>query len=163
LKNALGFCYKEWVFERKELEKQGEFWVETRRLPKLSAGGFFRKVEEVLAEIGFAEEVHRLCRPAYSQRSDGRPGIDPVVYFKMLMVGFFESLPTERAIAARCEDSLAVRAFLGYRLDEATPDRLQFERDSASSASRGLSSRLRANFKGAKRVRLTQGPSGGHR
>jgi len=41
----------------------------------------------------------------------------------MLMVGFFESLPTERAIAARCEDSLAVRAFLGYRLDEATPDR----------------------------------------
>jgi len=110
------------VFERKEPEKQREFWIETRRLPKLSAGGFFRKVEEVLAEIGFGEEVHRLCRPAYSQRSDGRPGIDPVVYFKMLMVGFFENLPSERAIAARCEDSLAVRAFLGYGLDEATPD-----------------------------------------
>ena len=110
------------MFERKEAEKQKEFWIETRRLPKLSAGGFFRKVEEVLAEIGFGEEVHRLCRPAYSQRSDGRPGIDPVVYFKMLMVGFFENLPSERAIAARCEDSLAVRAFLGYGLDEATPD-----------------------------------------
>ena len=110
------------MFERKEPEKQREFWIETRRLPKLSAGGFFRKVEEVLAEIGFGEEVHRLCRPAYSQRSDGRPGIDPVVYFKMLMVGFFENLPSERAIAARCEDSLAVRAFLGYGLDEATPD-----------------------------------------
>ena len=110
------------MFERKEPEKQREFWIETRRLPKLSAGGFFRKVEEVLAEIGFGEEVHRLCRAAYSQRSDGRPGIDPVVYFKMLMVGFFENLPSERAIAARCEDSLAVRAFLGYGLDEATPD-----------------------------------------
>jgi len=110
------------VFERKEPEKQREFWIETRRLAKLSAGGFFRKVEEVLAEIGFGEEVHRLCRAAYSQRSDGRPGIDPVVYFKMLMVGFFENLPSERAIAARCEDSLAVRAFLGYGLDEATPD-----------------------------------------
>ena len=110
------------MFERKEPEKQREFWIETRRLAKLSAGGFFRKVEEVLAEIGFGEEVHRLCRPAYSQRSDGRPGIDPVVYFKMLMVGFFENLPSERAIAARCEDSLAVRAFLGYGLDEATPD-----------------------------------------
>jgi transposase len=122
LKNRRGFCYKDWVFERKEPEKQREFWIETRRLPKLSAGGFFRKVEEVLAEIGFGEEVHRLCRPAYSQRSDGRPGIDPVVYFKMLMVGFFENLPSERAIAARCEDSLAVRAFLGYGLDEATPD-----------------------------------------
>jgi transposase len=122
LKNSVVFCYKGWVFERKEAEKQKEFWIETRRLPKLSAGGFFRKVEEVLAEIGFGEEVHRLCRPAYSQRSDGRPGIDPVVYFKMLMVGFFENLPSERAIAARCEDSLAVRAFLGYGLDEATPD-----------------------------------------
>lgn len=110
------------MFERKEPEKQKEFWIETQRLPKLSAGGFFRKVEEVLAEIGFGEEVHRLCRPAYSQRSDGRPGIDPVVYFKMLMVGFFENLPSERAIAARCEDSLAVRAFLGYGLDETTPD-----------------------------------------
>lgn len=122
MKNTLPFCYKGRVFERKELEKQEEFWIETRRLPKLSAGGFFRRVEEVLAEIGFGEEVHRLCRPAYSQRSDGRPGIDPVVYFKMLMVGFFENLPSERAIAARCEDSLAVRAFLGYGLDEATPD-----------------------------------------
>ena len=122
MKNRRGFCYKDWVFERKEPEKQREFWIETRRLPKLSAGGFFRKVEEVLAEIGFGEEVHRLCRAAYSQRSDGRPGIDPVVYFKMLMVGFFENLPSERAIAARCEDSLAVRAFLGYGLDEATPD-----------------------------------------
>lgn len=110
------------MFERKEPEKQREFWIETRRLPKLSAGGFFRRVEEVLTEIGFSEEVHRLCRPAYSQRADGRPGIDPVVYFKMLMVGFFENLPSERAIAARCEDSLAVRAFLGYGLEEATPD-----------------------------------------
>jgi transposase len=118
----VGFCYKGRVFERKEAEKQKEFWIETRRLPKLSAGGFFRQVEEVLAEIGFVEEVHRLCRAAYSQRSDGRPGIDPVVYFKMLMVGFFENLPSERAIAARCEDSLAVRSFLGYGLEEATPD-----------------------------------------
>lgn len=122
LKNTEGFCYKGRVFERKEAEKQKEFWIETRRLPKLSAGVFFRRVEEVLAEIGFSEEVHRLCRPAYSQRNNGRPGIDPVVYFKMLMVGFFENLPSERAIAARCEDSLAVRAFLGYGLEEATPD-----------------------------------------
>jgi transposase len=50
------------------------------------------------------------------------PGIDPVVYLKMLMVGFFENLPSERAIAARCEDSLSVRAFLGYGLEESTPD-----------------------------------------
>jgi transposase len=118
----MDFSYKGWVFEKKEPERQEEFWIETRRLPKLSAGRFFQRVEEVLAEVGFGEQVHRLCRPAYSQRADGRPGIDPVVYFKMLMVGFFENLPSERAIAARCEDSLAVRAFLGYGLEEATPD-----------------------------------------
>jgi hypothetical protein len=122
LKNTLDFGYKGTVFEKKKPESQEEFWIETRRLPKLNAGRFFQRVEEVLGEIGFGEQVHRLCRPAYSQRADGRPGIDPVVYFKMLMVGFFENLPSERAIAARCEDSLAVRAFLGYGLEEATPD-----------------------------------------
>ena len=122
MKNASNFSYKDRVFGKKETGGQEEFWIETRRLPKLSAGRFFQRVEELLGEIGFGEQVHRLCRPAYSQRADGRPGIDPVVYFKMLMVGFFENLPSERAIAARCEDSLAVRAFLGYGLEEATPD-----------------------------------------
>ena len=52
----------------------------------------------------------------------GRPGIDPVVYFKMLMIGFFEGLGSEREIASRCADSLSLRGFLGYALDEATPD-----------------------------------------
>jgi transposase len=50
------------------------------------------------------------------------PGIDPAVYFKMLTIGFFEGLESERQIASRCADSLSLRAFLGYRLDEATPD-----------------------------------------
>jgi transposase len=71
----------------------------------------------------FAEQVWATCAPAYADVSKGgRPGIDPVVYFKMLMVGFFEGLESERAIAARCADSLSLRGFLGYALDEATPD-----------------------------------------
>ena len=52
----------------------------------------------------FASNVHRLCAPLYSSGEKGRPPIDPVVYFKMLMVGFLEDLPSERAIAARCGD-----------------------------------------------------------
>jgi hypothetical protein len=64
LKNTMDFSYKGWVFEKKEPERQEEFWIETRRLPKLSAGRFFQRVEEVLAEVGFGEQVHRLCRPA---------------------------------------------------------------------------------------------------
>jgi transposase len=81
------------------------------------------RIREFSSEMDFARQVWALCAPAYCEESrGGRPGIDPVVYLKMLMVGFFENLRSERAIAARCEDSLSVRAFLGYGLEESTPD-----------------------------------------
>jgi transposase len=70
--------------------------------------------------------VHGLCAPLYTSTEKGRPPIDPVVYFKMLMVGFLEDLPSERAIAARCGDSLMIRRFLGYDLDEDTPHHSSF-------------------------------------
>ena len=54
------------------------------------------------------------------------PSASSVVYFKMLMVGFLEDLPSERAIAARCGDSLMIRRFLGYDLDEDTPHHSSF-------------------------------------
>ena len=71
------------------------------------------KVPCTLAAMDFGRQVWALCESAYREESrGGRPGIDPVIYFKMLMVGFFENLRRERAIAARGEDSLSVRAFL---------------------------------------------------
>src|SRR5690606_41382310 len=104
-------------------ETQQEFWIETRRLPHATASTFYRKLDETLDSIGFAAGVREVCRPAYAAIScGGRPGIDPAVYFKMLMIGFFENLPSERAIASRCADSLSLRAFLGYGIEEATPD-----------------------------------------
>jgi len=104
-------------------DSQQEFWIETRRLPQASASTFCRKLDETLADIGFAEDLREICKPAYADAAcGGRPGIDPVVYFKMLMIGFFENLPSERSIASRCADSLSLRAFLGYELHEATPD-----------------------------------------
>jgi transposase len=76
-----------------------------------------------LAAMDFARQVWALCEQAYGEEScGGRLGIDPMVYFKMLMVGLFENLRSERAIATRCEDSLSVRAFLGDGLEERTPD-----------------------------------------
>jgi transposase len=76
-----------------------------------------------LEGFGFAAKVRALCcEPAYNKSGVGRPGIDPVVYLKMIMVGFFEDLPSERAIAARCADSIAIRGFLNYELNESTPD-----------------------------------------
>lgn len=104
-------------------ESQQEFWIETRRLPQATASAFYRKLDETLDSIGFAAGVRKICLPAYADSSrGGRPGIDPAVYFKMLMIGFFENLPSERAIASRCADSLSLRAFLGYGLEEGTPD-----------------------------------------
>jgi transposase len=109
--------------KRQGEEKQQEFWIERARVSKPPGEGFYSKLNEHLAAMDFARQVWALCEPAYREESrGGRPGIDPMIYFKMLMVGFFENLRSERAIAARCEDSLSVRAFLGYGLEERTPD-----------------------------------------
>lgn len=111
------------MFESRSTESQQEFWIETRRLPQATASTFYRKLDETLEAIGFTSGVREICLPAYADASrGGRPGIDPAVYFKMLMIGFFENLPSERAIASRCADSLSLRAFLGYGIEEATPD-----------------------------------------
>jgi transposase len=120
----LGWIIERDVFERRiKQEEQSEFWVMANRLPKATPSRFYELVERTLSQMRFATRVWELCRPAYAEEAKGgRPGIDPVVYLKMLMVGFFEDLPSERAIASRCADSLSVRGFLGYDLCEATPD-----------------------------------------
>lgn len=113
------------MFESRDTrsESQPEFWIEARKLPKATAGTFYRKLDATLECIGFTSGVRAICLPAYAEAAKGgRPGIDPAVYFKMLMIGFFENLPSERAIASRCADSLSLRAFLGYGLEEETPD-----------------------------------------
>lgn len=112
------------MFEQREAgEEQKEFWIMAGELPAATPDGFYRRVNRTLENMGFAAEVWKICTPAYAERSKGgRPGIDPAVYMKMLMVGFFENLPSERAIASRCADSLSIRGFLGYALTEATPD-----------------------------------------
>ena len=112
------------MFERREdSEKQQELWVLAGELPEATPDAFYRRVNRTLESIGFASQVWAICEPAYADPSlGGRPGIDPVVYLKMLTVGFFEDLPSERAIASRCADSLSIRGYLGYSLTEATPD-----------------------------------------
>ena len=99
-----------------------ELFVPACRLVRHATSPFYTKLEQTLQAMRFAEEVRELCAGAYSANGLGRPGIDPVVYFKMLMVGFFENLASERGIAERCQDSLAIRSFLGYDLTENTPD-----------------------------------------
>ena len=114
------------MFAKKKKAAQVEFWVATHSLPSSAKMTFYARLEETLESFGFADQVRSLCAPAYKDTKAGRPGIDPVVYLKMIMIGFFEDLPSERAIAARCADSMSIRSFLNYSLEEKTPDHSTF-------------------------------------
>jgi Transposase domain (DUF772) len=84
--------------------------------------GYYEKLRQHLTQIVFDQRVSDLCEPLYGRTYlDTNVRIPPVVYFKMLMVGFLENLSSERAIAVRCSDSLSVRALLGFGSNEATP------------------------------------------
>ncbi len=110
------------MFSAKAKAPQPEFWIPADQVVLPAKCRFYAKLEETLESFGFAAKVRALCAPAYDKSGTGRPGIDPAVYLKMMMVGFFEDLPSERAIAARCGDSIAIRQFLHYELTEETPD-----------------------------------------
>lgn len=101
---------------------QPELFIPSTQLAQPATSSFYAKLEQTLQSFSFAAEVRQLCSPAYSGNGRGRPGVDPAVYFKMLMIGFFENISSERGIAERCQDSISIRAFLGYDLTGNTPD-----------------------------------------
>jgi len=102
-------------------EQQPSFWIAVDELPRSEGHVFYCKLNQLLREAGFDEFVERLCEPYYHDTM-GRPGIPPGVYFRMLLVGYFEGLGSQRGIAWRCADSLSLREFLGIPLGEETPD-----------------------------------------
>jgi transposase len=99
-----------------------ELFIAFSELVRPATTPFYARLDQTLQSFDFATQARCLCAPAYSATGRGRPGIDPVVYFKMLMVGFFENIASERGIAERCSDSISIRAFLGYDLTGTTPD-----------------------------------------
>lgn len=105
---------------RRKSERQTEMWIATGELPQSPGHVFYEKLNGLLAESGFDVWVESLCLPYYAQM--GRPGIPPGVYFRMLLVGYFEGLGSQRGIAWRCADSLSLRKFLGLASDEESPD-----------------------------------------
>jgi transposase len=109
--------------QRNSRQRQQELWIVAGKLPAATPDAFYKRVNRTLEQTDFAAQVRAICKPAYAEAAKGgRPGIDPVVYLKMLMVGFFENIGSERGIASRCADSLSIRGFLGHSLTEATPD-----------------------------------------
>lgn len=105
----------------KRSDEQQEMWVATTSLPRSEGHVFYRKLNQLLAEADFDCTIEKICRPYYHNNL-GRPSIPPGVYFRMLLVGYFEGIGSQRGIAWRCSDSLSLRHFLGIPLTEETPD-----------------------------------------
>jgi transposase len=103
----------------KRKPRQDELFIPTAKLATGPGHPFYAKLNEVLAAAGFDAFVEKLCGPCYKE--GGRPGIPPGVYFRMLFIGYFEGLDSQRGIAWRCADSLALRTFLGIAITEDTP------------------------------------------
>ena len=111
---------------KRKYEQQG-MWIATTDLPKSPGHPFYLNLNQLLAEAKFDEWIEKLCQPYYAAVK-GRPSIPPGVYFRLLLIGFFEGIDSERGIAWRVADSLSLRQFLGYGVDETTPDHVTVSR-----------------------------------
>ena len=112
--------------QRRNRERQEALWYRAE-LAEAPGHPFYRKLEEKLKEAGFDEFCEEACRCFYAE-GVGRPSLVPGIYFRLMLVGFFEGLDSERGIAWRAADSLSLRQFLGYGMDEATPDHVTLSR-----------------------------------
>jgi transposase len=96
-------------------------WVTTIDLPTAASHPFYRRLNHLLREHGFDDFAEAECAGFYAE-TIGRPGLPPGTYFRLLPIGYFEAIDSERGIAWRAADSLALRDFVGVGLDEAPPD-----------------------------------------
>ena len=96
-------------------------WVATTDLPRSAAHPFYHRLNRILADAGFDAFVEAACAPFYAPVL-GRPSLAPGRYFRLLLLGYFEGLDSERGIAWRAADSLSVRSFLDLELHDPAPD-----------------------------------------
>jgi transposase len=106
---------------RRRSSHQGELFLTSADLPQSPGHAFYDRLNELLAEAEFDRFVEDLCQPHYANQA-GRPSLPPGTYFRMLFVGYFEGIDSQRGIAWRCADSFSLRAFLAIPFNEASPD-----------------------------------------
>ena len=102
-------------------DNQRDMWIAHTELASAPGHPFYEKLNELLKGEGFDVFVEGLCGKFYAQKF-GRPSLVPGIYFRSLLIGYFEGIESERGIAWRLADSLALRSFLGISLTERTPD-----------------------------------------
>ena len=105
----------------KRTSEQAPIWIPTTDLPVSPGHPFYTRLNAILAEAGFDRFAEAQCRAFYAPVM-GRPSLPPGRYFRLLLLGYFEGLDSERGMAWRAADSLAVRSFVGLGLDAAAPD-----------------------------------------
>src|ERR1700733_11910784 len=111
---------------RKKRERQEELWY-GGELPTAPGHPFYKRLNEVLDNAVFDAFCEISCAGFYHDKL-GRPSLPPGQYFRVMMIGFFEGLDSERGIAWRLADSLTLRQFLSIGLDENTPDHVTVSR-----------------------------------
>jgi transposase len=105
----------------KRKSQQAPIWIPTTELPVSPGHPFYVRLNAILDEAGFDRFAEEQCQAFYAPVM-GRPGLPPGRYFRLLLLGYFEGLDSERGIAWRAADSLAIRTFVGLGLDAAAPD-----------------------------------------
>jgi transposase len=111
---------------RKKRERQEGLWY-SGSMPTAPGHPFYKRLNEILDQAGFDGFCEAGCAGFYHARL-GRPSLAPGLYFRIMMIGFFEGLDSERGIAWRLADSLTLRGFLSIGLDESTPDHVTISR-----------------------------------
>lgn len=111
---------------RKHRERQEPLWYRAE-LPEAPGHPFYGRLNEVLDKAGFDSFCEATCAGFYHVKL-GRPSLAPGLYFRIMMIGFFEGLDSERGVAWRLADSLTLRQFLSIGLDEKTPDHVTISR-----------------------------------
>src|SRR5215208_5521492 len=106
---------------RKNRARTPGLWIASNELPRTGGHPFYQRLNQLLDTHAFDEFVEAQCAPFYAD-TVGRPGLMPGTYFRLLLIGYFEGIDSERGIAWRTADSLALRGFLGLGLEEATPE-----------------------------------------
>lgn len=105
---------------KRRREQQDTFWVTADKLGNGPRNAFYDRLNQLLAEIDFDGKLEKAAEPFYQKT--GRKGLPPGVYFRMIFIGYFEDISSQRGIAWRCDDSRSLARFLGYSPGESTPD-----------------------------------------
>jgi transposase len=105
---------------KRKRQHQDTFWVAADKLGGGPRNAFYDRLNRLLDEIDFDGQLEKAAEPYYE--STGRKGLPPGVYFRMIFIGYFEDISSQRGIAWRCEDSRSLARFLGFAPGESTPD-----------------------------------------